>query len=143
MKVGMRKKGFGPSLNAAIGGGKPAKTQSQGGKNMEFKKERKLQLDANRKVIIDAYEATREQGPKETVAKLIEGIGPEHTAVVIAECLNATSHDGRISDKARAWAARIDCASEEELNFYGIYSITSYIHPAHLDQIATDAIKAL
>lgn len=95
--------------------------------------------DADRiNTVIEAYEATRDGKTADTVARLVETLGREGAAVAVATVVNAVSpHDGRISDKNREWAQSVNGAPKnEELRALGIYGVDSWIHSAHVDNLA-------
>ena len=89
--------------------------------------------------VIEAYEATRDGKTADTVNRLIETMGREGAAVAVATLVNAVSlHDGRIYDKNREWAQSVSGApSNEELHAVGIYGVDSWIHSAHVDNLAS------
>jgi hypothetical protein len=75
--------------------------------------------------------------PAETVAALVEAIGHENAAEIVAlmVCVKGT-WDERITSKVRAWAADLVTLTADEIrDALGLYYSDS-IHPAHLDQIA-------
>lgn len=88
--------------------------------------------------VIEAYEATRDGKTADTVNRLVETMGREGAAVAVATLVNAVSiHDGRISDRNREWAQSMNGApSNEELHTVGIYGVDSWIHSAHVDNLA-------
>lgn len=75
--------------------------------------------------------------PAETVADLVEAIGYENAAEIVAIMVIAKgTWDERISAKARAWAHDLVTITADEIHdALGLYYSDS-IHPAHLDQIA-------
>ncbi len=109
--------------------------------SLEEKIAKKKYHENNRKELIDFYEKTREMSPADTLRTLVNEVGLKQAIIDVAECINATSDDGRISDKVKEWAKGIDCASKEELEGYNLYSLTSWIHPSHLNQIAEETIR--
>lgn len=88
--------------------------------------------------VIEAYEATRDGKTADTVARLVESLGRDGAAVAVATVVNAVSlHDGRISDKVRAWAQSVENApTNEELHAVNIYGVDSWIHSAHVENLA-------
>lgn len=88
--------------------------------------------------VLTAYEETREGKTADTVSRIIEIVGAESAGVAIATTVNAVSlHDGRISDKNREWAQSVNGAPKnEELRAVGIYGVDSWIHSAHIDNLA-------
>lgn len=92
----------------------------------------------NINAVIEAYEATRDGKTADTVNRIIEMVGAESAAVAIATTVNAVSlHDGRISDNNREWAQGVEGApSNEELRALGIYGVDSWMHSAHVDNLA-------
>ena len=89
--------------------------------------------------VIEAYEATRDGKTADTVNRLIETMGREGAAVAVATVVNAVSlRDGRISDRVREWAQGVEGApSNEELRALGIYGVDSWMHSAHVDNLAS------
>lgn len=75
--------------------------------------------------------------PAETVADLVEAIGYENAAEIVALMVIAKgTWDERITSKVRAWAADLVTLTADEIrDALGLYYSDS-IHPAHLDQIA-------
>lgn len=75
--------------------------------------------------------------PADTVADLVEAIGYENAAEIVAIMVIAKgTWDERISAKARAWAADLVTMTADEIrDALGLYYSDS-IHPAHMDQIA-------
>lgn len=92
----------------------------------------------NINAVIEAYEATRDGKTADTVNRIIEMVGAESAAVAIATTVNAVSlHDGRISDRVREWAQGVEGApSNEELRALGVYGVDSWMHSAHVDNLA-------
>lgn len=88
--------------------------------------------------VIEAYEATRDGKTADTVARLVENLGRDGAAVAVATVVNAVSlHDGRISDRVRAWAQSVENApTNEELHAVNIYGVDSWIHSAHVENLA-------
>lgn len=92
--------------------------------------------------LVNAYQESRRQGLSQVDAinALVSDIGEDNARYIIAVMVNAKgSFDGRISDKVRSWAATI-APSEDELRQAGIYYCDD-IHPAHMDQIASQFMK--
>lgn len=75
--------------------------------------------------------------PAETVADLVEAIGYENAAEIVALMVIAKgTWDERITSKARAWAADLVTLTADEIrDALGLY-YTDSIHPVHMDQIA-------
>lgn len=75
--------------------------------------------------------------PAETVADLVEAIGYENAAEIVAIMVIAKgTWDERISAKVRAWAGDLVTMTADEIrDGLGLYYSDS-IHPAHMDQIA-------
>ena len=105
------------------------------------------------RALVAAYEATREATPRETLEALAlaesgSGLGPaslEGMAAAlwtVATAVNGVgAWDGRISGRVREWAEAFPyCTRPEALEEAGIYA-PSEIHPAHLDQIAREAVR--
>lgn len=88
--------------------------------------------------VIEAYEATRDGKTADTVTRLVESLGREGAAVAVATVVNAVSlHDGRISDRVREWAQSVENApTNEELHAVNIYGVDSWIHSAHVENLA-------
>lgn len=78
--------------------------------------------------------------PKETILECIADMGREKTEVTIASLISYHGWDGRISSRAKEWAASIPMAYDEKaaekLNIY-----TNRIHMSHLDQLARECAK--
>ena len=87
----------------------------------------------------DALVTMHEKGfsPAVTVADLVEAIGYENAAEIIAVMVIAKGEwDHRVCAKARAWASDLVTLTRDEIaDVLGLYYSDS-IHPAHLDQIA-------
>ena len=98
----------------------------------------KNKMASDKQVLINAYENSLVNGGamNDAIRECIQAIGQDATRTIIAELVNISAWDGRISNKAKAWAATVetaaDCAELEAISFYG----TDRIHKAHLDQIA-------
>lgn len=103
----------------------------------ETVRETRREIRALFETLVNAFRETREDGPAATVAALISRIGYEAARVAIAETIAASStHDGRIEDRRRAWAATVPgCPAHEALAAANIYA-PDEIHPAHRDQLA-------
>ncbi len=101
----------------------------------------KVLAEKNREALINAYKETEGKTPANTIAALIDNIGYERAVKAVAESINATSDDGRISRDVCEWANKQDCASKQDLENYGLYSIVSWLHPAHLNQIGLEMMK--
>ena len=96
----------------------------------------------HRQRVIDAYTYTRDMTPGDTVKMIVGEVGHNQAAIDIAECVNATSHDGRLSKKTIDWAKSVSgAAGQKELEEAGIYGLVSWIHTSHLEQIAQEYIK--
>ncbi len=95
----------------------------------------------NREIIITAYNDTRTATPTDTVNVLVELIGIETAAEIVAELVNSSGEwDGRISKTVRTWANSIQtAATKDELEMSGVYSGT--IHPAHVNEIGYAMMK--
>ena len=102
---------------------------------------RKTLAEKNREKLIDVYKRTTDKTPAETIQTLIEEMGADRAIQAVAEAINATSDDGRLSHEVIEWAKGIDCTSKEDLEEYGLYSVVSWIHPAHLNQIGQEMMK--
>lgn len=103
--------------------------------------------DADRiNAVIEAYEATRDGKTADTVARLVESLGRQGAAVAVATVVNAVSpHDGRISDRVREWTRYLDgdVPTNSELRAVGIYGVDSWMHSAHVDNLASAMIRYL
>ena len=97
-------------------------------------------LRDNRDRLVNAYEATRDKTPDDTIDTLIEGAGNIQAREIIAQAIIVNSYDGRISRKAKEWAKTRTTTTEEEMIDAGVY-YDSYIHMAHLNQIAEAMMK--
>ena len=96
-----------------------------------IRKEYAAHLDA---LVECHYNATK---PAETVAALVERIGYEDAAEIVAAMVRTKGDwDHRIGAKARVWAAEIVTATADELRETLDLYYSDSIHPAHLDQIA-------
>lgn len=75
--------------------------------------------------------------PAETVADLVEAIGYENAAEIVAIMVIAKgTWDERISAKVRAWAGDLVTITPDEIHdVLGLYYSDS-IHPVHMDQLA-------
>ena len=90
--------------------------------------------------IIDIYQATRDDAPSDTVDALIEQYGVDDAKYIVAVLVNAKGRfDGRISGRVFDWAERI-APDENSLMNKGIY-YTDAIHPAHMNQIASEIMR--
>lgn len=100
----------------------------------EFRAIRK-EYAAHRDALIEChYNASK---PAETVAALVERIGYENAAEIVAMMVICKGEwDERISRARRAWAADIVTATADELRETLDMYYSDSIHPAHLDQIA-------
>lgn len=100
-------------------------------------------LNTHRVHLIDAYEATSDGTPEDTIKALIEVDGPEGAIIDVAEAVNATGEwDGRLYSNVRDWAKKVaGAASKEELTNYKLYDLSSWIHTSHLNQIAQAAMN--
>lgn len=96
-------------------------------------------LNASKKALIEAYETTGRPG--EAVAATIEAIGYAATVQIIATMVNDKAWDGRISDKAKAWAAEHTAQIEDETAPMSDWWAGDAIHMAHLDQIASAMMR--
>ena len=105
-------------------------------------RERANELKNNRQSVITAYQVTKELTPQDTINALIEQLGHEKALIAVAECVNATPYDGRIYRETREWAKTVKgAATTEELESYGFYDLTTWIHTSHLNQIAEAMMK--
>ena len=75
-----------------------------------------------------------------TIDALIEDAGNIQAREIIAQAVIVHSYDGRISRKAKEWAKTRTITTEEEMINAGVY-YDSYIHMAHLNQIAEAMMK--
>ena len=92
----------------------------------------------NLNMLIIAYQNS--ETPEDTVDSLIKSIGYDDAADIIAVMVIAKLPDGRISRTSREWAkARLEDLTTEDLDTaYIFYDDT--IHPAHMEQIASEMI---
>lgn len=90
--------------------------------------------------LVSAYQYSRDHGntPEDTAAILIDAIGRENAAEIVAVMvLSKGTWDARISRASREWAAETCSHSESELNaMTGVYYCDA-IHPTHMDQIVS------
>lgn len=90
--------------------------------------------------LVSAYQYSRAHGntPEDTAALLIDAIGPENAAEIVAVMvLSKGTWDARISSQSREWAAETCSYTSDELNAaQGIYYCDA-VHPAHMDQIVS------
>lgn len=90
----------------------------------------------NKKVLVETFEETRDNGPKVCAEKLIEKLGVADAKEIIAYMTIAHGDwDARIDDKVYEWATTICPYDEEFVNDAGIYYCDD-IHPANFDMIA-------
>lgn len=90
-----------------------------------------------------AYEATREAKTADTVQALVDALGVHEAAAAVATVVNAVSlEDGRISDNNRNWTKYLDAdiPTNSELRAQGVYGVDSWMHSAHVDNLA-DAMR--
>lgn len=107
-----------------------------------IRRHRKQVLEGHRHDLIAVYEWTKDETPADTVKALKKFIGEKNAIIAIAEAVNASEGDGRIYPKTREWAKTVEgSASTEELNQFELYSLVSWIHTSHLEQIAEEAMK--
>ena len=87
------------------------------------------------------YRGTIEHRPADTVAAFISEVGYQAASSTLATLINRHGWDGRISRRAKAWAAGISPAFDEEAAMQlGMYA-DDVIHLCHLDQIAVAMAK--
>ena len=86
------------------------------------------ELQESVRALEETYKATRELTPAETVRQYRETVGEELANTTVAILIKRSSWDGRISRRAKAWAAQ----TAEDADIY------TTIHMAHLDQIANE-----
>lgn len=90
----------------------------------------------NKKVLVETFEETRDDGPKVCADKLIEKLGVADAKEIIAYMAIAHGDwDARIDDRVYAWATTICPYDEESVNGAHIYYCDD-IHPANFDMIA-------
>ena len=107
----------------------------------KIERRRKMRtLRDNRDRLVNAYEATKDKTPDDTIDALIEDAGNIQAREIIAQAVIVHSYDGRISRKAKEWAKTRTITTEEEMINAGVY-YDSYIHMAHLNQIAEAMMK--
>ncbi len=97
--------------------------------------------EINRKELIDAYKATVDKTPADTIKILLDKFSFDKAKQIVCESINATSDDGRIYNEVADWARESGCTSKEELEGFGLYGVTSWIHPSHLNQIGQEMMK--
>lgn len=108
---------------------------------IEIYRKKQHEIQDRRDAVINAYQSSREGTPEETLNALIDKLGYSQAMIAIAECVNSTSLDGRIYDDVAVWAAEVEGAtSSKELDERHFYGMTSWIHPAHLNQIGQAAM---
>lgn len=91
-------------------------------------------LRTNRDALVNARK--NHTTARETVAALIDAIGYENAAEIIAAMVNAKGEwDGRISRTNRAWAAEQNAPDRATLDDMCVWYCDE-IHPAHMDEIA-------
>ena len=82
----------------------------------------------------------QQRTPKETILECIQELGKEKTEIIIATLVNYHGWDGRISRRAKEWAAAVPMAYDEKAaGKLGLY--TCRIHMSHLDQLAREMAK--
>lgn len=92
-------------------------------------------LRTNRAALVEARQ--NHTTARETVAALIDAIGYENAAEIIAAMVNAKGEwDGRISRTNRVWAAEQNAPDRATLDDMCVWYCDE-IHPAHMDEIAT------
>lgn len=92
-------------------------------------------LRTNRAALVEARQ--NNDTPAATVAALIDAIGYDAAAEIIAAMVNAKGDwDARISRTNRAWAAEQNAPARETLDDMCVWYCDE-IHPAHMDEIAT------
>lgn len=80
--------------------------------------------------------------PAETVADLVEAIGYDNAAEIVAIMVIAKgTWDERISAKVRAWAGDLVTITPDEIRDVLELYYSDSIHPAHMDQIARAMMK--
>lgn len=123
-----------------------AQTTEEEGKTMKNYIGRRGENADRINAVIEAYEATRDGKTADTVARLVESLGRAGAAEAVATVVNAVSpHDGRISDRVREWVRYLDLdvPSNAELRADCIYGVDSWIHSAHVDNLASAMIRYL
>ena len=90
---------------------------------------------AERDALVEChYNASK---PSETVAALVERIGYENAAEIVAVMVRALGEwDQRVGATARSWASDLVTLTETEIHDVLDLYYSDSIHPAHLDQIA-------
>ena len=94
------------------------------------------QVKERRKALLEAYKATNEGKPSDTVALLEEKIGKDEAKLAVAELVRSVGDwDGRVYDYVHRWANGVDgAASREDMEAAWVYQ-PSEIHPAHINQL--------
>ena len=92
------------------------------------------------KTLESIYGSTIGKTPKDTIQECFQELGREKTEVTIASLISYHGWDGRISSRAKEWAASIPMAYDEKAaEKLSIY--TNRIHMCHLDQLARECAK--
>lgn len=85
--------------------------------------------------VIEAYNDS--ETPSEAIKALVEKWGHAEAVEMVATVANRVSiHDGRVSNLNREWAQATTAPSNEEMKALQIYGVDSWIHSAHVDQLA-------
>lgn len=92
------------------------------------------------KTLESIYGNTIEKTPKDTLTECVAEMGLDKTKVTIASLISYHGWDGRISSRAKEWAAAVPMAYDEKaaerLNIY-----TNRIHMSHLNQLARECAR--
>lgn len=91
----------------------------------------------------EAHSTARENSnnPHETARLFIQAAGAETASQCLAAMIRQASWDGRISQKAKDWAASVELSPEWEKRVQDTYC--DAIHKTHLSQIAEAMPKEL
>ncbi len=96
------------------------------------------------KRIVQIYDETSEQKPKETMRQIIHEFGIQQTEEVFAAIAGIKFFDGRICSMNRAYMNRIPVESkvlEIDMTNPILYAGIDVIHTSHIDQLITELRK--
>lgn len=101
------------------------------------------EMMTTRETLINCHNTSRDNrtGGAATVADLVQRIGYDAAREIVALCVIAKGEwDGRISEKARAWAFELTSTTQGTL-FAMYFYYPDAIHPAHMEEIARAMMK--
>lgn len=100
----------------------------------------RYEIIARKNLLIDSFEATFNEKPKDTLDLLEEKIGKDKARLAVAEVVRLVDDwDGRIRPDTRKWADSVpEGLTREEMNQMGIH--IPGIHPAYINQLAQEYI---